>query len=209
MRIETRPATVADLHRAAEVLGEAFADYAWTRWTVDADDHERRVTELQRTALQHLGLVYGRVWVSSVGGRVHSVSVRMDSAVVVPSRVGQRLQPTIRALEGSRHEASVAAEAELRGWRPRARHLYLATIGTTPAMQGKGLATRALAPVLDEADAEGVGVFVETSSASNVTFYSRLGFAVTGRRRVGADGPRVWAMLRPPSARVAARGDGG
>ena len=37
VQIEVRPADLSDLDRASVVLGEAFADYAWTIWTVDPD----------------------------------------------------------------------------------------------------------------------------------------------------------------------------
>jgi hypothetical protein len=39
--IVMRQADSSDLDRAAEVLGDAFADYPWTRWAVDSSDHER------------------------------------------------------------------------------------------------------------------------------------------------------------------------
>jgi hypothetical protein len=32
VQVQTRRAGPSDLDRAAEVLGEAFADYPWTRW---------------------------------------------------------------------------------------------------------------------------------------------------------------------------------
>jgi GNAT superfamily N-acetyltransferase len=199
VHIETRRADGADLDRASVVLGKAFADYPWTRWTVDPDDHVRRVTGLQRVALEHLGLALGQVWVSTADGRIESVAVWMDSAVAVPVTVEDALRPITAELEGSRHAASIAAEEEIAGWRPEQRHHYLATVGTTPPMQGHGLATAALAPVLDAADAEAMCAFLETSSPSNVAFYEKLGFDVTGHRRISGGGPDVWAMLRQAS----------
>ena len=75
MQIEIRPGNRSDLDRASAVLGEAFADYAWTRWTVDPDDHLHRVTELQRIAMQSYGLAFGQVWVGVVEDIVQSVAV--------------------------------------------------------------------------------------------------------------------------------------
>jgi ribosomal protein S18 acetylase RimI-like enzyme len=198
MQVQTRRASPADLDRAAAVLGEAFADYAWTRWTVDADDHVERITMLQRVALQHYGFAFGQVWVSGVAARVQSVAVWMDSAVAVPPTVHERLTSVIADLEGARHAASVAAAQELQAWRPEQRHYYLATVGTLPGMQGRGLARAALGPVLQAADDEGVCAFLETSSPSNVDFYDKLGFEVAGHRRISGGGPDVWAMLRGP-----------
>ena len=62
----TRRAGVDDLGRASQVLGEAFASYPWTRWTVDPDDHQERITRLQLLALENLGMAFGEVRLSSV-----------------------------------------------------------------------------------------------------------------------------------------------
>ena len=200
VQVQTRRAGPSDLDRAAEVLGEAFADYPWTRWTVDADDHVGRVTMLQRLALQHYGVPFGQVWVSGLATRVDSVAVWMDSSVAVPPTVHDRLTSVRADLEGSRHAASVAADQELQAWRPDRRHHYLATLGTVPGMQGRGLARAALGPVLHGADHDGVCAFLETSSASNVAFYAKLRFEVAGHLRISGGGPDVWAMLRRPLA---------
>jgi hypothetical protein len=128
--IKTRRAGPDDLSRASEVLGEAFADYPWTRWTVDPDNHQARVTRLQRLALGNLGLAFGEVWLSSLEGTVQSVAVWMDSAVAISSSVYRAIDPVVAQLEGSRHDASLAAEREIGGWRPTQRHFTLAVLGT-------------------------------------------------------------------------------
>jgi len=206
VRIEIRPGNLSDLDRASAVLGEAFADYAWTRWTVDRDDHLHRVTELQRIAMQSYGFAFGQVWVGVVDDIVQSVAVWMDSTIAVPSGVYEKLRPITAELEGVRHEASLVAEREISGWRPVNRHFYLATVGTTPAMQGQGLASAVLQPGLKVADDEGIGSFLETSSASNVAFYSKLGFHVVSHWRINGGGPDVWAMLRQPRLESSHRG---
>jgi ribosomal protein S18 acetylase RimI-like enzyme len=198
MKIDVRPAILSDLDRASVVLGEAFADYAWTRWTVDPHEHRSRVTQLQRIALQSFGLPFGHVWVGIVEDTVQSVAVWMDSANVVPSSAYARVQFITAILEGSRHEASTAAEQEVSGWRPTERHYYLAAVGTAPSMERKGLGSAVLRPVLRTADNEGVCAFLETSSESNVAFYSALGFEVADHRQIRGGGPDVWAMRRPP-----------
>jgi ribosomal protein S18 acetylase RimI-like enzyme len=201
VQIEVRTGSLSDLDRASTVLGQAFADYAWTRWTVDHDRHQHRITELQRTALGSVGLPFGHVWVGVVEGVVQSVAVWMDSSIVVPSDVRHQVQGITTELEGVRHEASAAAEREIAWWRPHERHFYLATVGTAPPMQGRGLASAVLLPVLRMADDEGVCAFLETSSSSNVAFYSTLGFEIAHHHQIGDGGPDVWAMLRPPPAR--------
>jgi len=200
MQIEVRPAVHADLEVAAQVLGEAFADYPWTKWTVDPDDHQGRITELQRLALRTLGFPFGQVWVGLLDGDVRCVATWMDSDIPVPRRVEADNEFVIEALEGSRHEWAVAALAQIHGWRPPARHFYLAAIGTTPSMQGRGLGKMVLAPMLRAADEGQLPAFLETSSETNVAFYSALGFEVVDNRQISGGGPDVWAMLRRPHA---------
>ena len=199
MAIEVRRATVHDLDRSAEVLGLAFADYPWTRWTVDSDDHVCRVTALQRLALEAYGLAFGHVWLAVVDGIAESVVVWMDSAIDIPSDVHQRIADATATLAGSRATASLDAESQLSDWRPKRRHLYLATVGTSPTMQRRGLAEQAIAPMLATADREGVAAFLETSSESNVAFYRKLGFVTASHRVIAGGGPNVWAMLRVPN----------
>ena len=198
MSLEIRRATIDDLDRAADVLGAAFADYAWTRWTIDSDDHVRLVTALQRLALTTYGLPYGEVWVGLVDARIECVAIWMQSDVEIPETVHAGVAETMVALLGDREEASRSAEAQLSDWRPQRRHRFLGTIGTTPVMQRCGLAKSVIEPVLTSADANGLAAFLETSAETNVAFYRRFGFEVIGHRVIDGGGPDVWAMLREP-----------
>jgi ribosomal protein S18 acetylase RimI-like enzyme len=81
-------------------------------------------------------------------------------------------------------------------------HWYLATLGTEPDAQGRGLGTAVLAPVLEGCDRDGVAAYLESSAERNVDYYARFGFRVSEVLRLPR-GPRVWAMWRDP------RGSGG
>ncbi|MEY2426230.1 MAG: hypothetical protein QOI61_1802 [Actinomycetota bacterium] len=191
-----RRASTADIGRLSAVLGAAFADYPWTRWTVDATSHVERVCGLQRLALEHLGIRFGEVWVAEVEGTLASGTVWMDSATQIPTATFDAMGHRQTELEGDRHAASVAAETLAAGMRPDERHLTLATVGTLPAMQRRGLGRAVIAPGLARADEEGVLAYLETSSESNVAFYTSMGFTITGRRDLPDGGPTVWAMTR-------------
>jgi hypothetical protein len=60
MTVLVRPATPDDVPDAADVLADAFADYPWTRWTVDADDHGERLRPLHHLYLSAVALPFGR-----------------------------------------------------------------------------------------------------------------------------------------------------
>jgi ribosomal protein S18 acetylase RimI-like enzyme len=80
---------------------------------------------------------------------------------------------------------------------PAGQHYYLAVLGTDPEHQGKGIGSSLLKPVLDKCDADGLGAYLESSKESNIAFYSRHGFSVTGEIRL-PKGPLVWPMWRDP-----------
>jgi GNAT superfamily N-acetyltransferase len=80
---------------------------------------------------------------------------------------------------------------------PKTPHYYLAILGTEPGHQGKGIGSALLHPVLDHCDRSGLGAFLESSKESNIPFYRRHGFDVTGEI-VLPGGPKVWPMWRDP-----------
>jgi len=79
-------------------------------------------------------------------------------------------------------------------------HWYLAVLGTIPVAQGEGVGSAMLGPVLARCDAERLPAYLESSKESNIPFYQRHGFEVTGEIRIeGGDGPTLWPMVRPPA----------
>lgn len=91
------------------------------------------------------------------------------------------------------------ALAVIEGARPRDRpHWYLATLGTAPSHQGKGLASALVAPVLERCDRHGVPAYLESSKESNVPFYERFGFRVQRELPLGPGAPSLWTMWRDP-----------
>ncbi|NRQ39576.1 GNAT family N-acetyltransferase [Nonomuraea sp. NN258] len=79
-----------------------------------------------------------------------------------------------------------------------ARHLYLPFVGVTGERGGAGLGSAMLRQRLDRADADGLGVYLEASSARSRALYMRHGFEALGAPIQVADGPPLWPMWRPP-----------
>lgn len=194
-----RAATEDDVPRLASTLARAFADSPWTRWLVDAEDHERRLTELYAIHLR-VALAIGVVQMTADGDGAAAwmPSARAEEAVQHLARTG--LDVRIGELLGSHVARAGVAEAALAPHAPREEHWELAAVGVVPERQGAGLGAALLRPMLDRCDAEGLPAALDTSSARNVAFYERLGFAVRAEVDVPG-GPHVWLMRRPPGAR--------
>lgn len=83
---------------------------------------------------------------------------------------------------------------------PHEPHWYLATLGTDPAAQGRGIGSALMRPVLDHCDAEGLPAYLESSKERNIPFYARHGFAVVKEVPLPNGGPSIWTMWREPRA---------
>jgi len=84
------------------------------------------------------------------------------------------------------------------GMHPHRPHWYLATLGTAVEVQGQGVGTALLRPVLDHCDAEGLPAYLESSKERNVPFYRRHGFEVVEEVPLPGGGPHIWTMWREP-----------
>ena len=90
-----------------------------------------------------------------------------------------------------------------RGWvgidrvHPHEPHWYLAILGTEPDLQGRGVGSAVIQPVLDDCDRNEVPAYLESSKERNIAFYARHGFKVTGELTL-PEGPKIWPMWRDP-----------
>lgn len=173
------------------MLGDAFSDYPWTRWTVPADEHVRRVEALQAIYLEQLALPWGEIWVDE---GLHAVAAFVPPDAPAPP--GDALARVIE-LHGDRAsrletaDALTSAHHDPIAW-------SLATVGVSPTHQGRGLGGAVCRAGLDRLDELGQPCGLDTSDARNVRLYERLGFRTVARTPMPDDGPTVWTMHREP-----------
>ena len=75
-------------------------------------------------------------------------------------------------------------------------HWYLLVIGVEPAAQGRGFGGALLAPILEQADRDGLPCYLETAQPRNIGFYEHRGFRVL-RDVVAEDSRlRLWTLRR-------------
>jgi GNAT superfamily N-acetyltransferase len=191
-----RRASPAERPKVIATVTAAFAeDPAWH--FLMRDDYERLAPRFVE-ALFDLRVTSGHVWVSE------------DLATVAmwdgPRADGGQPRRTVAiwaryaALAGAQaHERLVGYKQALAAVCPADPHWYLGVLATHPAHQRKGLASAVLAPVLDEADRDGLACCLETSTEANRRFYERRGF-IEPTDVVIPDGPPTWWLRRPPAS---------
>ncbi|HAV63531.1 MAG TPA: hypothetical protein DCY13_14335 [Verrucomicrobiales bacterium] len=90
--------------------------------------------------------------------------------------------------------------------RPAARHYHLMLLGASPELRGQAVDEELLRALLETADAEAVGVHVQTSRTEYVECFRRHGFAPAGSARCDrGTGPELMFMDRPAADRPAER----
>lgn len=77
-------------------------------------------------------------------------------------------------------------------------HWYLSLLGVSPIYQGKGIGGALLAPVLQQADREGMPCYLETFEHKNIAFYQRYGFRPIATDTEPQSQLPFWAMEREP-----------
>ena len=94
-----------------------------------------------------------------------------------------------------------ALEAEQEGRHPNDRpHWYLAWVGVHPAYRRRGVATALARYVIEQADSESVGCYMETYGEGTEALFRRLGFEVLGTWGIDEHGPMGRAMWREPQS---------
>ena len=78
-------------------------------------------------------------------------------------------------------------------------HWYLWCMGVHPSFRRRGVASALARFVIDKADAEGVGCYLETYGDGTEALYRRFGFEVRDRWGIGVGAPVARTMWREPT----------
>lgn len=81
-------------------------------------------------------------------------------------------------------------------------HWYCWLLAVDPAHQGKGLGADLMAHTFDQADADGVPCYLETTSERALSVHLSHGYEVLVDGQVPGTELRVWSMVRPPRKRL-------
>lgn len=78
------------------------------------------------------------------------------------------------------------------------RSWYCMCFAVSPGMQGRGLGSRLIKPVLDVFDRYDIPLYLETHKAGNVSMYTHLGFTAVDVTKIPATDITQYAMLKTP-----------
>ncbi|MCI4338594.1 MAG: GNAT family N-acetyltransferase, partial [Thermoplasmata archaeon] len=111
-----------------------------------------------------------------------------------------QLLPAAPFLVSSRVHRALRLLFEVDSLHPKEPHWYLATLGTEPAQQGKGIGSALLRSMIERIDESGYPAYLESSKERNVPFYARFGFEVIEEFRSAMGSPPIWRMWRQMQA---------
>jgi GNAT superfamily N-acetyltransferase len=184
----------------ADSLGDAFFDDPVMAWMLDDEASRRvRLARLFGVLMQAHYLPLRTVW-TTPGCEGAALWAPPDHAIIPAFTILRHSHLMVHAL-GRRALRALRALSHVEHLHPKEPHWYLGVLGTKSALQGKGIGSALLQPVLERCDDEGVPAYLESSKHSNIAFYRRHGFEVTGEIRLPPDGPPVWPMWREPQPR--------
>jgi GNAT superfamily N-acetyltransferase len=197
-----RPAGASDVTALSSALAQAFTSDAVMNWLLP--QRTRRVArrelmftlELQTYVLPQDGPVFtaddGRGGVA--GGCLALPPDRWQMPRAMDGRTAVRW---LRAL-GTRLPRARRVQQVMEEHHPAEPHYYIRWVGVRPGLQGQGLGSALIRPVLDRCDSDGLPAYIEASSERSAALYERLGFVHLGMLELLGGGPPVWPMRRPP-----------
>jgi ribosomal protein S18 acetylase RimI-like enzyme len=198
--IDVRFAQKADVRALSRTLGRAFYEDPIMMWMLP--DDARRAKSLPRmwaTMARHHYLAGGGAEVATNGSEVGAATLwdppgRWKQAPFEELRMAPAFLLAFRSrMAGAQKIADIMKEKH-----PEEPHWYLMSIGSDPAVRGKGFGSTLMRSRLDRCDAERAPAYLENTNPENEALYLRFGFVVTGEIKLPNGGPSMWPMSREP-----------
>ncbi|WFE26884.1 GNAT family N-acetyltransferase [Solwaraspora sp. WMMD791] len=193
-----RDATPDDIPQAATLLTEAFLIAPVSQWLVtDIDARVTTFRTLFTLELEHALDVGATV---HVAGPLSAVAIWYRRERPAPTGQVTIHQRRMLLAAGIWQHRVAALDALLDQHRPETPHHYLAYLGVTPWLQGRGIGTALLRHQHQLLDAAAEPAYLEATTPRNRGLYQRHGYAAAEPIPL-PDGPSVWPMWRAPRPR--------
>jgi ribosomal protein S18 acetylase RimI-like enzyme len=104
----------------------------------------------------------------------------------------------IPSLGLSRFTSLLKLVTELEKAHPQEPHYYLEISCVNPSFRGQGIVSQFVRQIIELADRDHVGIYLETSNSNNLAVWKKLGWRVT--KEINILGVTYWIHWREPSA---------
>lgn len=194
-RLQVRKASADEIVPVAALLVRAFATDPIEAWCMACAD-PTRVMEVEFLQLARELSAEGWLWVTD---DLSAVAAWLLPGADYGASIDAVVNPVLAGLGGD-------PERLVRFWewvdrhRPTTPHWYLDLVAVDTGCRGHGRGRLLLEHGLARTDELGGTTFLVTGNPSTVPWYERHGFVVGSEQAAPDGGPRVWFMLRAPSA---------
>jgi ribosomal protein S18 acetylase RimI-like enzyme len=194
--MEIIAANPSDIAQSVDCLAAAFAEDPITGFLLQTgSDYRERLTRFFSLLVRARIALGMPVLVARATPRIHGAVMGNTTAPPPwPKAFEEEWGHLEMVIPGFNDRAALYDEIA-EGSKPPMLHYYLGVIGMDPTMHGLGIGKRLLSSFCDlsASDPLSSGVHLETANPSNVRFYERAGFAVTGQGSLGS--ATLWCMF--------------
>jgi ribosomal protein S18 acetylase RimI-like enzyme len=199
--MEVNPTTKQSYRQVAQVLAEAFNDDSVSVAIYQHFSPEKRLRALAVDFSIELSVCLRKGYPIQVneGGRIVAAAVIYPPGTYPLPMIDQWLIVLKSFLMNGLYDFRDWLKwlDEIDKIHPTEAHYYLEYIAVDPKYQGKGFGSFILKHLINKADEQGVGCYLENANPRNLAFYQRFGFQVTIEKEI--IGIPSWFMWRPPS----------
>ncbi len=191
------------INRASEVLAASFFDYPMFAFYFPDLQHRTRFLPWYFKNILTTALRYGSVSTTrEVSGVIFSLPpghTKISLWEYIQS--GFMLTPFVLGLRNYKRSMECedfvgAVQIELMKNRP---HYYLWGLAVDPRKKKQGIGTALMQPLLAQANAQKMPVYLETHDEKNVRYYQKHGFELLATTCIPKYQLPIWCMLREPA----------
>ncbi len=188
----TRPEDAAAL---SAVLAAAFDDDPVFRWLAPDDETRPAVSRAFFDLVVEILAAHDDSWTTA--GDISGAALWIPyGREAMSEERGELFEAQTAQLYHPHADRVEQLGAAMDAAHPTEPHEYLWFLGVAPAVQGRGIGSRLLAPVLERADRNGHPAYLEATSPRSRDLYARHGF-VAAAPIAAPGGPPLWPMWRP------------
>lgn len=189
------------LEEAARVLALAFQDDPLFTYVVPEPQERALRLPVQFAAILRFGRMFGEA-LATAGTPLGALVAQPPGADITPERARQS------GLDG--FWTAISRDAAMRMGRVldifdkvnRADvpvdNWYVMAVGVLPEMQGRGIGSSLVRPIMDKARESGLPCLLDTPQPRNVPFYEKLGFRIHAETFDDPSGLRLWTFRLDP-----------